>query len=309
MSDKVAFIVGILGQDGFYLRNLLLSKGYTVIGFDRRLTAKHNPDDGIPIFEIDLTSYNEVLPFFKKYNPTHVFNLAGITNVFDPWQNLDELIQSTIILPHNLMKCIINTNTQISFMQASSCLVYGKTKDKIQTETTPRDPIYPYGFSKNYVDQLIKGYREEKGLNFCSAIFYNHDSPMRGNNFFIKKLINFAKEVSKNPNLKITFNNLNIKKDLGYAKDYMEAFVLMGESKQKEDYIVSSGRLVSLCDVVDLVSSLVNFNLFDNIITSNQTIAHDATILYGDHSKITKKLGWAPKTLYEDVVKLIFKNN
>jgi GDPmannose 4,6-dehydratase len=305
---RKAFVTGILGQVGFYFRNILLKKGYSVIGFDRRITAKHNPNDGVEVLDIDLTNYKEVLKLFKQHQPSHVFNLAGVSNVFDPWQNIDEILKSTVELPHILMRCIANASKETVFCQASSCLVFGNTKTKIQSEITARDPIYPYGFSKNFIDQLVKGYREEKGLNCCSAIFYNHDSPFRGERFFIKKLINFAKSVKLNKNQTISFTDLNIKKDLGYAKDYMEAFVLMAESNKKDDYIISSGQLMELTDIVKIVSELSKINLFEHINIENIKPNHDTSVLFGDNSKIKKELQWSPCTNYKDVVQMIWES-
>lgn len=303
---KTAFIIGILGQDGFYLRNILLKQGYNVIGFDRKITKKYNPNDGIPILESNLTDYKETLSLFQKYNPTHVFNLAGVSNVFNPWDNVNEIVESTLLLPQTLIECIKNTSPETILCQASSCLVFGKTKTNIQNESTERNPIYPYGFCKNFIDSLIDGYRKEKGFNFCSAIFYNHDSPYRGDNFFIKRLVNFAKKLDKNPSEKLILNNLDVNKDIGYAKEYMEAFYLMGEAKNKDDYIVSSGNLINLNDVVNCVSKLSNKNLFDNIIINDKKTEHDKAILYGDNSKIIKNLNWKPKVKYEEIIGLIW---
>jgi GDPmannose 4,6-dehydratase len=303
---KTAFIVGILGQDGFYLRDILLKQGYNVVGFDRNINVKNNLNDGITVLELDLTDYKQTSYLFKKYKPTHVFNLAGVSNVFDPWNNVDEIVQSTLLLPQTLMECIINNSPETIFCQASSCLVFGKTKTTIQNELTERNPIYPYGFCKNFIDGLIDGYRKEKGLNFCSAIFYNHDSPQRGDNFFIKRLINFAKKLDKNPSEKLLLNNLNVNKDIGYAKEYMEAFYLMGNAKVKDDYIISSGNLTNLNDVVKYVSKLCNKNLFDNIVINDKKINHDEAVLYGDNSKIIIDLNWKPKIKYEEIVGLIW---
>lgn len=299
---KTAFITGIMGQDGTYLKKILLEKGYKIVGFDKFV---YNNFD-IEYECVDLSDYKTVLFLIKKYKPQVIFNLAGVSDVFDPWNNISEITSSNILIPQNFIKAIIYQNPEIIFCQASSCLVFGKTKTKIQSETTPREPIYPYGFSKNFIDGIIKEYREEKGFNFCSGIFYNHDSPYRGENFFIKKIISFAKQINQNTK-KINFYNLNVKKDLGYAGDYMEAFYLMSQEKKVDDYIISSSKLTNLMDVVQQVSSLSGHNLLDYI-EIHTDVKHSDNCLFGDNTKIQKKLGWSPKTAYADVVEKIWNN-
>jgi GDPmannose 4,6-dehydratase len=305
---NVAFITGILGQDGMYLRNILLKKGYNVIGFDRNITNKKNINDSALILETDLSDYNIVLDLFKKYSPDYIFNLAGVSNVFYPWKNTNEMIKSTIQIPQNFMDCIMAISPHTVFCQASSCLVFGNTDTVIQNEDTIRAPLYPYGLSKNFIDGLVKGYREEMGMNFSSAIFYNHDSPYRGDKFFIKKLINYAKSLKLNSNQKIDFFDINIKKDLGFAGDYMEAFYLMSQAKIKDDYIVSSGRLIELSNIVKQVSMLAGINLFDYM-NINSNVKHSESLLFGDNFKIKNKLNWQQSKSYEEVVELIWKTD
>lgn len=306
--NNIAFITGILGQDGTYLRKILLQKGFTVIGFDRNITAKNNIEDGAIILEINLTDRTNVLNLFKKYYPSHVYNLAGVSNVFDPWKNTNEMIQHTIQIPQNFMDCIMTVSPNTVFCQASSCLVFGNTDTKKQNEKTSRSPLYPYGLCKNFIDELIKSYREEKGMHFCSAILYNHDSPYRGNKFFIKKLINFAKSLKNNRNQKIDFFSLNVLKDLGFAGDYMEAFYLMSQAKIKDDYIISSGKLTNLLTVVEQVSQLAELNLLDYI-NINNNVKHSEALLFGDNSKITNELNWQPLVQYNEIVDLIWNTN
>lgn len=301
---KTAFITGICGQDGYYLKKILKDKNYNIVGFDKVLYEKND----IQFHNCDLSNYEVVLHFFKKYKPNVIFNLAGVSDVFEPWRNVREIISSNIMIPQNFMDVIIQENTDTSFCQASSCLVYGNTKTKIQDELTVRDPIYPYGLSKNFIDSMILDYREKMGLNFCSAIFYNHDSPKRGDNFFIKKLIKVAKSLKNNPNQKIKFGNLNIKKDLGYAGDYMEAFFLMSQSQKKDDYIISSGKLTLLKDIVLKVSELSGINILDHIEMDSNQKSHENMSLFGNNSKIKIDLNWEPKKSYEEVVEMIWES-
>lgn len=300
---KTAFITGVMGQDGTYLKEILLEKGYKVIGFDKFVYDNFD----IEYKCVDLSDYKTVLFLIKKYKPQVIFNLAGVSDVFDPWNNISEIISSNVLIPKNFMQAIMYQNPEIVFCQASSCLVFGKTKTKIQSETTPREPIYPYGFSKNFIDGLIKEYREEKKLNFCSAIFYNHDSPKRGENFFIKKLINFAKKLQNKPDEKMVFNDIDVYKDIGYAKDYMKAFCLMGEASKQDDYIISSGKLINLKDIIKMVSNLSSIELLNHITINSKNTNHNNSILFGDNSKIQNDLGWKPDTSYEEVVKIIWK--
>lgn len=305
--NNVAFITGIMGQDGTYLKDILLKNNFTVIGFDKNISTIKSSNDKLFLLEENLSDYQTVLKLFTFYKPQYVFNLAGVSNVFDPWSNLTDIIESNIKIPQNFIECILTISPQTVLCQASSCLVFGNTNTTIQTENTLRAPLYPYGLSKNFVDGLIKDYREHKNLKLCSAIFYNHDSPYRGEGFFIKKLILFAKQINKNSKKK-NFYNLNVLKDLGFAGDYMEAFFLMSQQKKFDDYIVSSGKLTNLMDVVNQVSLLSGHDLM-NYIEINSNVEHSKITLFGDNSKIEKELGWKPKTTYSEVVKKIWDNS
>jgi GDPmannose 4,6-dehydratase len=305
MNKKIALITGILGQDGTYLSNLLITKGYRVFGTTSKNFYSKVLNQNITILEEDVTDYDSVKKIILNLNPQLVFNLAGYSNVFYPWQDLNNVLNLTCKIPENFISVISEYANDTHFCQASSCLVFGKTKTIIQNEETPREPLYPYGIAKNYIDYLIKAYRENKNLHFTSAIFYNHESPYRGNNFFTKKIINFAK--LKNTTEKLQLNNLNVKKDIGFAGDYVDAMYKIATATIPDDYIVSTNTLVSLNDIINYVCDLSNKDLWKDIIV-NPNEGNNA-ILCGDNSKIKNELKWSPTLDWKKTIKMIWENN
>jgi GDPmannose 4,6-dehydratase len=301
MNYPLAIVTGILGQDGHYLKKILLDNGFNIIGVDLPKEIK-NTEDRVNIIFDDVADLNVVQELISKHKPYVVFNLAGYSNVFDPWGDQEAVIKSTTRIPENFITSIRTYSPKTKFCQASSCLVFGNTTTDIQTENTPRSPSYLYGVCKNYVDNLIKEYRKELGLSFSSAIFYNHESPYRGDSFFTKKIINFAKNF--NPNEKLYLKNLNVKKDIGFAGDYMDAMFRIATANESDDYIVSTGKLVSLKDIINKVCVLSGFDLWKCIIV-DETQGNNK-ILCGDNTKIKNKLNWIPSHDWEQTIELIW---
>jgi GDPmannose 4,6-dehydratase len=306
MKQKIALVTGILGQDGTYLRRYLLNKNYLVLGIANK-TKNCNPiiEKNISLIDCNITNYSEVKNLINTYKPDLVFNLAGYSNVFEPWKNTDKILQLTSNIPEYFLSAICDCSPNTHFCQASSCLVFGKTHFNIQNEKTPRAPLYPYGIAKNYIDELIKEYRTQCSLHFTSAIFYNHESPYRGNDFFSKKLINFAKSDSSAKTLQL--NNLNVKKDIGFAGDYVEAMYKIATANVPDDYIVSTNSLVSLTEIIDYVCELSGKNLWNQILIDETK--GNITSLRGDNAKIKMELNWQPNYDWKQTIKMIWENN
>lgn len=306
MNQKKAIVTGVMGQDGTYLRRLLLKNGYSVLGISGNST-KNNicVDENITLFNCDITQYKNVKDLIINYSPDIVFNLAGFSNVFEPWKDYETVLNLTTKIPENFICAISSHSPQTRFCQASSCLVFGKTNTTVQNEETNRNPLYPYGIAKNYIDGLISDQRKNCNAHFTSAIFYNHESPYRGDNFFSKKIINFAKTFDKSKILNL--NNLNVQKDIGFAGEYVEAMYKIATSDVPNDYIVSTNSLVCLKEIIDYVCELSGNNLWDSI-NVDDTKGNNV-ILRGDNSKIKKELNWYPKYNWKQVIKLIWENN
>jgi GDPmannose 4,6-dehydratase len=303
MNNTLVIVTGILGQDGHYLKEILLEKGFYVIGIDKITNITPKIKNYSLLFD-DITDLHTVHNILKEYKPYAVFNLAGFSNVFNPWADHDMVVKSTSRIPENFISAIRRYSPETRFCQASSCLVFGNTDTKVQTEKTERAPSYLYGVCKNYIDLLINESRKDLGLHFTSAIFYNHESPYRGNQFFTKKVINFAKSYKKNNTLQL--KNLNVEKDIGFAGDYMSAMFKIATAPTPDDYIVSTNKLVALKCIIDKICNLSGHNLWDNIIINNSQ--GNNKILCGDNSKIKKQLGWSPEYDWESTLELIWNN-
>jgi len=303
MNNSLVIVTGILGQDGHYLNHILLEKGFDIIGIDKVKNQTHKNKNYNLLFE-NLTNLNVVNNIVKKYKPYAVFNLAGFSNVFDPWADHDTVVESTSRIPENFISAIRHHSPETRFCQASSCLVFGNTDTIVQTEKTARAPSYLYGVCKNYIDTLIQESRKDLGLHFTSAIFYNHESPYRGDQFFTKKIINFAKTYNKQNILQL--KNLNVQKDIGFAGEYMEAMFKIATSSKPDDYIVSTNKLVDLNFIIDKICQLSGHNLWDNITVDDRH--GNNKILCGDNSKIKTELNWSPKYDWESTIELIWNN-
>jgi GDPmannose 4,6-dehydratase len=304
MNTTSVIVTGIFGQDGHYLKQILLNNGFNVIGIAR--TFKPNTDTkDINLLYDDISKTENVEKIIKTYKPYAVFNLAGFSNVFNPWSDHDDVVESTSRIPENFISAIRQHSPETRFCQASSCLVFGNTETTIQTEKTIRAPSYLYGVCKNYIDTLIQESRKDLGLHFTSAIFYNHESPYRGDQFFTKKIVNFAKTYNKKNILQL--KNLNVQKDIGFAGEYMEAMFKIAVSQKPDDYIVSTNKLVDLKSIIDKICQLSGHNLWDNITTDDSQ--GNNKILCGDNSKIKAELNWSPKYDWESTIELIWENN
>lgn len=306
MNKKKAIVTGIMGQDGIYLRRLLLKNDYSVIGIGSKST-KNNifSDENITLLDCDITQYKNVKDIIVNYSPDVVFNLAGYSNVFEPWKDYKTVLDLTAKIPENFICAISSHSPHTRFCQASSCLVFGKTDTTVQTEQTKRDPLYPYGIAKNYVDELICDQRKNCNAHFTSAIFYNHESPYRGEHFFTKKIINFAKTFNKSKILYL--NNLNVQKDIGFAGEYVEAMYKIATADVPDDYIVSTNNLVCLKEIIDYICELSKNNLWDYI--NVDTTKGNNVILRGDNSKIKKELNWYPTYNWKQIIKIMWENN
>lgn len=305
MNNSKVIITGILGQDGYYLSSYLSAQGFDILGYDLNLPKDNKKIKNVKYFDADLVDRREIDKIIKEEKPSIVYNLAGISDVNNPFTNLDQLTAYNIVIPMNFMTAIENYSPCTKFCQASSCLVFAGSDTEVQNENTIRSPLLPYAYAKNYVDYIIKIKRNEKKLQFCSAIFYNHDSPHRGPNFFIMRLINLAKAILKNKCEKQKFGNLYVYRDIGYAKEYVEAFYLMSQKTNVDDYIVATGKPILLFDIVNCISNLANVDLMSYII-QNDLPHNEKKTLVGDPKKIFQDLDWKAKVDCLNLVKIIW---
>lgn len=285
---KKALITGINGQDGSFMRELLQNNGYTVYGCTRT-------DD--PVYLINYLRPNEV------------YNFASVSNVFDPWKNLDTILDLNGKLPQRILECIVKTDKSIKFFQASSCLIFGRNEEGYQDEDTPADPIHPYGIAKLYADNMVKEFRKVHNIFACSGIFFSHESERRGADFFTKKITTAAVNIKAGKQQKVKIGNIHAIRDYGYAKDYMKAAYLMMQNAVPTDYVIGTSNLTSISEFIEKCFVYLNLNYLDHI-EVDQSICrnNDNNTLRANISKIKRELGWHPETTVDQMIKIMINH-
>lgn len=300
-------ITGILGQDGQILTELL-KKNHQIFGVTHLETSenriknfevKHN----VKIYKKDLIHIKNCMDLIEDVQPDIIVNFAGVTNVFNPWDNQLELVNQNLIIPVNILNTIKEINQNIFFFQASSSLMFGNSGTNEICEKTNLSPIYPYGIAKAFVHNLIDEYRINLNLQCSSGIFFNHDSFFRKNKFLTKKLASFVVNIEKSESKKISLGNLDGFIDISHAYDFMSGVKLIIENKMNENYVFSSGKLVKVYDLVKLFFEFKNLDI-ENYVEYDKTLDRkNQTQIYGNNNKL-KSLGWESKF----DLKLLVKN-
>lgn len=312
---KRALILGIWGQDGSYMAELLASKGYEIYGVEKgfnkeRLDLLRVSIPEAVVYQPDLENKEDVFNLVKNVNPDEVYNFAGISDIFNPWNKLDEIFKLNALLPQYFLEVIKDFNKNIKYFQASSCLIFGKDQSGVQNEKTPANPALPYGVAKLYADNMIKEFRREFGLYACSGIFYNHESPRRGANFFTKKISNAVKQIKKTQTDYIEVGSLSDLKDYGYAPDFMEAVYLMMHNVAPKDYVIGTAQLITNEEFIKKCFNYVNLDYQKYIKINNSLIRkNDLGILKADISEIKKDLNWKPQHSIDDLVSIMMEKD
>jgi GDPmannose 4,6-dehydratase len=328
--SKKALITGIRGQDGAYLSQLLLQKGYEVIGADRRSGGSSNwrlkelgIDNDVKIVYMDLLELTNIMKTIEKYKPDEIYNLAAQSFVQASFDQplLTSDIDAIGVL--RVLEAIRSIKTDIKFYQASTSEMFGKVQEIPQKETTRFYPRSPYGVAKLFAHWSTLNYRESCGLFACSGILFNHESPLRGIEFVTRKITDGIARIKHGLQDKIVLGNLDSKRDWGYAKEYVEAMWLMLQQKSADDYIVSTGETNTVrkfleyafeCTGIALAweGTGVNERGVDKksgreIVSINPEYFRPAEvdILIGDASKASKILGWKAKTRFKELVQMM----
>lgn len=315
MPEKIALITGITGQDGSYLTELLLDKGYDVHGVVRRTSnllrsrIEHlRRDEKIYNRRLflhygDLSDGTTLRRIFRKVQPTEVYHLAGQSHVglsFDiPESTCEEAGMATL----RLLEIIRDQTQPVKFYHASSSEIFGNASETPQKETTPMMPSSPYGCAKAFATQLARVYRQSYGLFVCNGILYNHESPRRGENFVTRKIARAAARISHGLDNEVALGGLENRRDWGYAPDYVRAMWMMLQDERPDDFIVASGESHSVRDFVEAAFKVVN-------LPWQKYVKHDASFdrpaepgqLVGSAEKIRQKLGWKPSRGFEQLV-------
>jgi GDPmannose 4,6-dehydratase len=306
-----AIITGVTGQDGSYLADFLLSKGYRVIGMVRRSSTvtfgriQHIQDD-IEIIQGDLHDQSSLVSLLEEYRPDEVYNLAAQSFVPTSWKQPVLTGEVTALGVTRILEAIRLVNPSTRFYQASSSEMFGKVREVPQTETTPFYPRSPYGVAKVYGHWITVNYRESYNLFASSGILFNHESPRRGLEFVTRKISHGVARIKLGLADELRLGNLESRRDWGYAGDYVEAMWLMLQQDTAEDYVVCTGRTHSVREFCEAAFNHVGLNYQDYIVQDPRYYRPaEVDLLVGDPTKAMKKLSWKPKVSFEELVEMM----
>ena len=310
---KIALITGITGQDGSYLAELLLSKGYEVHGIVRRVALENenqrlwrirNILKDITIHAGSLESYASLFNIILKIKPTEVYHLAAQSYVGYSFEDEFSTLNININGTHYLLSAVKEfVSSYVKFYFAGSSEMFGKVKETPQIESTPFNPRSSYGISKVAGFHLTKNYREAYQLHASNGILFNHESPRRGFEFVTRKISHGVARIKKGFQKKIKLGNLKARRDWGHAKDYVEAMWIMLQQKSPADYVIGTGKDYSVDDFAKKAFSHVGLNYMDHIILDQNLIRPaEVDTLLADCSKAKKELQWKPKISFDELV-------
>lgn len=308
---KRALITGISGQDGSYLAELLLDKGYEVFGMVRRASVDKferitHLMDRIHLVQGDLLDQFSLIAALEKTEPAEVYNLAAQSFVPTSWAQPVLTSEFTAVGVTRLLESIRLVNNKIKFYQASSSEMYGKVRETPQTELTPFYPRSPYGVAKAYGHYITVNYRESYDLFAVSGILFNHESPRRGLEFVTRKVTDGVARIKKGLAKELRLGNLDAKRDWGFAGDYVEAMYLMLQQSEPDDYVIATGETHTVERLVEVAFSHVGLNWKDYVKLDPAFLRPaEVDLLIGDSSKARKKLGWKPKVSFEQMIQMM----
>ncbi len=322
MSIKRALITGITGQDGSYLSEFLLEKGYEVHGIIRRTSTfntdrlehiyedPHSPTARLFLHYGDLTDGTTLRRILEEVQPQEIYNLGAQSHVrvsFDsPEYTVDTVGMGTLRLLEAIRDYQKRTAIEVKFYQAGSSEMFGKVQEVPQTETTPFSPRSPYACAKVYAHWQTVNYRESYNLFACNGILFNHESPRRGETFVTRKITRAVARIVAGQQKKLYLGNLDAKRDWGYAKDYVRAMWLMLQQDAPDDYLVATGETHSIREFLDIAFSYVNLDWQDYVAFDPRYLRPtEVDLLIGDPSKARTKLGWQPSVNFPGLVKLM----
>ena len=306
-----ALITGITGQDGSYLAELLLGKGYEVWGLIRSTSLgtyeriEHILGD-VHIVEGDMLDEGSLVRAIKKVHPEEVYNLASHSFVHNSFGQPVLTTDVTALGVARLLEAIRETDPKIRFYQASSSEMYGRTIESPQNEETLLVPASPYAVAKVYGHLLTKNYRMAYGMYAVSGILFNHESPRRGRHFVTRKVTDAVARISLGMQDKLELGNLEARRDWGYAGDYVEAMWLMLQQPEPEDYVIATGVEHSVRELAEYAFGLVDLDYRDHLVVSDAFLRpSDVETLCGDASKAKRQLGWEPKVGFEELIRMM----
>lgn len=325
--SKTALIIGVTSQDGSYLADLLLEKGYKVVGTIRRSTNYIHPNiqhllGKITIEAADLLDGESLNQVIKKHQPDEVYNIAAQSVPADSWTHPFYTGEITALGPVRVLEAVRNFAPQAKVYQATSREIFGNVKAESATEETKIDANNPYGIAKAYAHMMVGCYRDSYDVFACGGILFNHESPRRSLHFVTRKVtaaVACIKNNVKNPPVneageplikdgKVQLGFLDAKRDWGYAKEYVEAMWLMLQQDTPQDYIIGTNKDYSVRDLCKVAFDVVGLNWEDHVESDQKFMRPtEITDLKGDYSKAKQDLGWEPKTTFEELIEIMVK--
>ena len=310
-ETRRALITGITGQDGSYLAELLLAKGYEVHGMVRRSSTEtfqrlQDCRDDVVLHTGDLLDQSSLADVMRECTPHEIYNLAAMSFVAASWNQPVLTASYSGVGVTRMLEAMRGVVPEARFYQASSSEMFGQVLEVPQTEKTPFYPRSPYGVAKAYGHFITVNYRESYELFACSGILFNHESERRGLEFVTRKVSHGAAAIKLGLSDELALGNLDAERDWGYAKDYVEAMWLMLQQDEPGDYVVATGETHSVRELVDVAFGRVGLDPADYVRTDPKYLRPaEVEHLIGDASKARERLGWVPKTSFEDLVQLM----
>ena len=315
---KKAFITGVTGQDGSYLAELLLEKGYKVYGLTRRTSTQnferiktiiHHPN--LELISGDLIDQHSITFALQDIQPDEIYNLAAQSFVKASWEQPVLTGEFTAIGVTKVLEAMRLACPKAKFYQASSSEMFGKVREVPQNENTPFYPRSPYGVAKVYGHWITVNYRESYDLYAVSGILFNHESPRRGLEFVTRKISNAVARIKLHKQEFLELGNLDSKRDWGYAKDYVEAMWLMLQQEKADDYVIATGETHSVREFLEIACQAAGLSNYEKYVKHNKKYNRPAEVdlLIGNPEKAKKVLGWKPSVSFEELVTLMVEKD
>ncbi len=308
-NGKRAIIAGIAGQDGSYLAELLLEKGYRVLGFlkkdDDTSVLSHLLKD-LMLEDTELVRKEDIIRWTRLFLPDEIYNFAGLSFIPDSWDDPYRAFQVNTLLVAAFLEVIKDHCPSTRFYQASSSEIFGDPPESPQKESTPHNPMTPYGVSKLAAHQLVGLYRKMHGIFAVSGILYNHESPRRPERFVTQKIARSAAEIAKGKREKLRLGNIEARRDWGFAGDYVKAIWMMLQTDTPDDYIIATGESHSIKDFLQAAFKHVGLD-WEKWVEVDPTLIRPVEVgrLVGDSAKAREKLGWKAEVTFEELVRMM----
>jgi GDPmannose 4,6-dehydratase len=306
-----ALITGITGQDGSYLAEFLLGKGYAVVGMARRASTDsferiEQIRDRITVRQADLLDQSSLIRLLEDARPDEVYNLASQSFIPTSWEQAVLTAEFTAVGVTRLLEAVRLVNPRIRFYQASTSEMFGKAAEVPQNERTPFHPRSPYGVAKLYGHWITVNYRESYGLFACSGILFNHESPRRGKEFVSRKVTDGVARITSGLQTDLRLGNLEARRDWGYAGDYVEAMWMMLQQAAPDDYVIATGETHAVRELVEIAFARAGLDWRQHVVPDPALMRPaEVDLLQGDAAKAKRVLGWEPRVRFRELIEMM----